>query len=54
MDRSVIDLAVASDLMTIQWESGSGWTNHFQVFASWAPRIKSDFNNRSGICHGSV
>jgi len=54
MSRSVIDLAVASDLTTVQWESGSGWTTHFQVFASWAPRIKSDYEGRTGICHGST
>ena len=54
MERSVIDLAVASDVTTVQWESGSGWTNHFQVFAAWAPRLKQDFDSRCGILHGST
>ena len=54
MQRSVIDLAIASDVTTVQWESGSRWTNNFQVFASWAPRIKSDFDGRCGILHGSI
>jgi hypothetical protein len=54
LKRDVIDLAFASDVTTVQWQSGSGWTNHFQVFAAWAPRLKTDFDGRSGIFHGSV
>lgn len=54
MERSVIDLAVASDVTTVQWESGSGWTNHFQVFAAWAPRLKQDYDSRTGILHAST
>lgn len=54
LERSVIDLAVASDITTVQWASGSGWTNEFQVYAAWAPRLKSDFDNRTGILHATV
>lgn len=54
MDRKVLDLGVASDISTIQWQSGSGWTNHFQTFAAWAPRLKQDFDSRCGILHASV
>lgn len=54
MNRSVIDLAVASDLTTVQWQSGSGFTNHFKVFAAWAPRLKADYDGRTGILHGST
>lgn len=54
MERSVFDLAVGSDMTTVQWESGSGWTNHFQVFAAWAPRLKQSFDGYCGIMHGSV
>jgi uncharacterized linocin/CFP29 family protein len=54
LERGVIDLAVASDVTTVQWASGSGWTNHFQVFASWAPRLKSDFDGHTGIMHATV
>ncbi len=53
MESSVIDLAVGSDVTTIQWASGSGWTNHFQVFAAWAPRLKKDFDGRTGVVHGT-
>lgn len=54
MNRGVLDLAVASDVTTVQWESGSGWTNRFQVFAAWAPRLKTDYDSRTGILHGST
>lgn len=54
MDRSVLDLAIASDMTTVQWASGSGWTNHFQSFAAWAPRLKSDYDGRCGILHAST
>lgn len=54
MTRSVLDLAIASDITTVQWQSGSGWTNHFQVFAAWAPRLKQDYDSRCGILHGST
>lgn len=54
MDSSVLDLAVASDVTTVQWASGSGWVNHFQTFAAWAPRFKSDFDGHTGILHAAV
>lgn len=54
MERTVLDLAVASDVTTVQWESGSGWTNHFQVYAAWSPRLKQDHDSRCGILHGST
>lgn len=53
-DRMVLDLAVGSDVSTVQWPSGSGWTNHFQTFAVMAPRLKTDFDGRSGILHATV
>jgi uncharacterized linocin/CFP29 family protein len=54
MNRRYIDLAIASDVTTVQWQSGSGFTNHFKTYAAWAPRIKADFDGRVGILHGSV
>ena len=54
MERTVLDLAMAADLTTVQWESGSGWTNNFQSFAAWAPRLKQDFDGHSGIMHATV
>lgn len=54
MEPEVIDLAVAADITTVQWETGSQWSSHFQVFAAWAPRLKEDFNDRCGIMHATV
>lgn len=54
MDRMVLDLGVASDISTVQWESGSGWTSFFQTFAAWAPRLKSSYDGHTGIMHGST
>lgn len=47
----VVELAVAEDVQTIEWTSGSGMTNHFKVMAAMAPEIKSDDSNQSGVVH---
>lgn len=47
----VVELAQAEDVQTVEWQSGSGMTNHFKVMASMAPEIKSDSGGRSGIVH---
>lgn len=53
MDRTTLDIAEAAPESNIQWASGSGWTNHFQTFAALAPRLKTDFDGRCGILHGT-
>lgn len=53
MDVQTIDLAVGSDITTVQWQSPSGWTNAFQTFALWAPRLKTDYDGRTGILHAT-
>lgn len=47
----VVELAVAEDIQTIEWQSGSGMTNNYKVMASMAPEIKSDADGKSGIVH---
>lgn len=54
MTSSTIDLAVASDVTTVQWQSGSGFTNFFKTYAAWAPRIKTDNDGRYGYIVGAV
>lgn len=54
MTSDVLDLAMGSDLTTIQWASPSGWTNFFQTFMAFAPRFKNDYDSRTGILHASV
>lgn len=45
----VVELAVAEDIQTIEWQSGSGMTNMYKVMAAMAPEIKSDANGNSGV-----
>lgn len=47
----VVQLANASDIQNVEWESPSGWTLHMKVMASMTPIIKSDEGNQSGIAH---
>lgn len=49
----VVELAVAEDVQTVEWESGSGMTNHYKVLWSGAPEVKSDSGGRSGISHAT-
>lgn len=54
MVRRVWDLAIASDIVTVQEDSRFGWSNEFQVYAAWAPRFKQDAEGRVGVMHGST
>lgn len=47
----VVELAMAEDVQTVEWQSGSGMTNYFKVMAAMAPEIKSDDNSNSGVVH---
>lgn len=47
----VIEIAVASDIQTVEWESHETFTNHFKVMASMTPVVKSDRAGQSGIAH---
>ncbi|MBW2672313.1 MAG: encapsulin [Deltaproteobacteria bacterium] len=51
MSRDVVDLAVAQDITTVQWDDQGGMEVHFKVMAALAPRIKSDYNGHSGIVY---
>lgn len=51
MQRNVVDLAVAQDIVTIEWGEMGGMLSRFKVMAAMAPRIKADAAGRSGIVH---
>lgn len=53
LDKMSLDLAEGAAESNIQWASGSGWTNFFQTFAAIAPRLKTDYDGRTGIMHGT-
>jgi hypothetical protein len=49
MRADVIDLAIAQDMVNIEWETKGGWVMWHKVFAVMVPRVKSDYDGRSGI-----
>lgn len=51
MTRDVVDLAMAQDVTTVQWNSQGGMSEHFKVMAVWVPRLKQDYDDKSGIAH---
>jgi hypothetical protein len=51
MTRDVVDLAIAQDINTTSWQMYGGMVERFKVWACWVPRIKSDFDGRSGVVH---
>jgi len=53
MTRDVVDLAVAQDVTTVQWDSQGGMQVHFKVMAALAPRVKRDYNGNTGIVYYS-
>jgi uncharacterized linocin/CFP29 family protein len=51
LTRDVVDMAIAQDVTTVQWEAKGGMSQHFKVMAVWVPRVKSDFDGHCGIAH---
>lgn len=51
LQSDVIDLAIAQDIVVVEWETQGGLVQHFKVMAALAPRVKSDSSGRSGIVH---
>jgi uncharacterized linocin/CFP29 family protein len=49
MRSDVIDLAIAQDIVHIEWETKGGWVMWNKVYAVMVPRVKSDYDGRSGI-----
>lgn len=54
MTRDVVDLAIAQTPIAVDWSLNGGISNHFKVFAGWAPRIKSTYDGDCGVVHGAV
>jgi len=49
----VIDYVEEMALGVVEWLSPDGMGNHFKVMYAGAPRVKDDYDNRSGICHAT-
>lgn len=54
MTSDTIDLAVAQQLMPVEWEEKGGMVINHKVLAAMAPRIKPDSNKELGIVHFTV
>lgn len=53
LSSEVIDAAVALDLQVREWASGDGMESMFKILAVMAPRVKSRYDNKSGIVHAT-
>lgn len=47
----VVELALAEDMQTLEWTSGSGMTNFYKVLWAGAPEIKTDSRGNVGVAH---
>jgi hypothetical protein len=54
MTSDVLDVVVGQSPTVIPWTSLSGMTFHNLVMAIMVPRVKWDYNNKSGICVGTI
>jgi len=51
MTRNVIDYADGQAITNVEWKSGDGMVSSYKVMMVGAPRVKSDYENGSGICY---
>lgn len=54
MQSDVVDWAEHMDVSVVEWMSGDGMVSYFKVMAVATPRVKSDYNNNSGIVHATA
>lgn len=53
MTRDVVDWAQHMGVTVVEWMSDNGMVSFFRVIAVAAPRVKSEYNSRSGIVHAT-
>lgn len=49
MQSDVVDLIDGMGFQNVQWNSEGGFVHHYKVMTIQVPRVKSDYNNASGI-----
>jgi hypothetical protein len=54
MTKDVLDVVVGFQPMVVPWTSLSGMTFHNLIMAIMVPRVKWDYNLKSGICVGTI
>lgn len=53
MTEDVVEWAEHMMVTVVEWMSGDGMTAFFRVMAVGTPKVKSDYNSRSGIVHAT-
>lgn len=53
MTEDVVEWAEHMMVTVVEWMSGDGMVAFFRVMAVGTPRVKSDYNSRSGIVHAT-
>jgi len=51
LSSDVADLAVAQDIVTLQWDMMGGMKTEFKVMTALVPRVKHDANGACGVLH---
>jgi len=51
MTSDVVQLKVAENINTVEWNTQGGFKSHYKVMACWAPQLKSDAKGQTGIVH---
>lgn len=54
MTKDVVDLVIGMQPRVVQWDVEGGFQTNFKVLTILVPRMKNDFDNRSGIIHGAA
>lgn len=49
MTSDVVDLVDGMPIQNVEWNSEGGFIHHYKVMTIQVPRVKSDYNNRSGV-----
>ncbi len=54
MTSDVARAVIGMDFTTVQWPTKGGLQQNFKVMTIQVPQLRSDFNGRSGIMHGTT
>lgn len=54
MTKDVLDVVVGQRPTVIPWTSVSGFTFYNMIMAIMVPRVKQDYNGKTGICVGTI
>ncbi len=53
LTRDVVDLAVAQDIVPVEWETMGGLVQNFKALCAMVPRVKDEASDHCGIVHAT-